>query len=145
MTGSGEGVVLISPDHKLYPFSYKIQFSNTNNTVEYNALLIGLVVEREMGIKNLYVWGDAKMIVIQVWGNFQVKNQRLKHYQNLVWDSIEFLDEFSINVVPRESNSREDALVVYGSFLIPHLNSTQDKFIVDMIFRPSVIENTDNW
>ena len=40
--GSGAGVVLILPLGQVFPFSFKLDFHNTNNTVEYKALLLGL-------------------------------------------------------------------------------------------------------
>ncbi|KAH9315835.1 hypothetical protein KI387_024462, partial [Taxus chinensis] len=51
--GSGAGVVLCSPSNELYPFAYKMQFDNTNNTSEYEALLLGMSVVEDMGIKKL--------------------------------------------------------------------------------------------
>ncbi|KAH9316814.1 hypothetical protein KI387_044552, partial [Taxus chinensis] len=121
----GSGVVLISPEEKIHPFSFKIYFENTNNTDEYEALILGLDVEKEMGVKNICARGDAELIVKQ--------------------DSTEFLDAFSIEAVPREKNSRDDSLAVLGSLLIPHLDFSQDKSAIEMIHRPSVLDNASNW
>ncbi|KAH9310583.1 hypothetical protein KI387_025618, partial [Taxus chinensis] len=89
-------------------------FENTNNTVEYEALILGLNAKKERGVRNLLACGDVELVFKQVRDLFQVKNRRLKHYRNLVWDSIEFFDAFSIKVVPREKNTRDDSLVVSG-------------------------------
>ncbi|KAH9307788.1 hypothetical protein KI387_035699, partial [Taxus chinensis] len=64
-TGSGDGVVLISPNSKIFPSAYKLQFDNTNNTAEYEALLLGLEMARQKGIQNLKVQGDAELIFNQ--------------------------------------------------------------------------------
>ena len=40
--GSRAGVVLISPLGDIFPFSFKLDFHNTNNTMEYEAFLLGL-------------------------------------------------------------------------------------------------------
>ncbi|KAH9305668.1 hypothetical protein KI387_010072, partial [Taxus chinensis] len=61
-TGSGAGVVLIAPRGKVHPFSFKFQFENTNNTAEYEALILGLSMVKEMGVKNLLAHGDAELI-----------------------------------------------------------------------------------
>ncbi|KAH9310135.1 hypothetical protein KI387_038046, partial [Taxus chinensis] len=143
--GYRAGVVLISPEGKIHPFSFKLQFENTNNTAEYEALILGLNTKKERGVKNLLACGDAELVVKQVGDIFQVKNRRLKHYRNLVWDSIEFFDAFSIKAVPREKNTRANSLVVLGSLLIPHPDFSQDKFIFQMIHRPSVPDNANNW
>ncbi|KAH9298892.1 hypothetical protein KI387_030574, partial [Taxus chinensis] len=71
-------------------------FDNTNNTAEYEALLLGLEMERKKGIQNLKVQGDVELIVNQVKGVYQLKNYCLKHYRNKVWDSVECFDAFSI-------------------------------------------------
>ncbi|KAH9331783.1 hypothetical protein KI387_003891, partial [Taxus chinensis] len=45
--GSGAGVVLYSPSNELYPFSYTLRFDNTNNTAEYEALLLGMSTAKD--------------------------------------------------------------------------------------------------
>lgn len=62
-SSSGVGVVLLSPNGNIFPFSFKINFKNTNNTAEYEALLLGLNEARCKGIKLLKVKGDAELIV----------------------------------------------------------------------------------
>ncbi|KAH9322862.1 hypothetical protein KI387_017501, partial [Taxus chinensis] len=69
--GSGAGVLLVSPEGCLHPFSFKLQFENTNNTAEYEALILGLQVAKERGVKNILARGDAELIVKQVRGLFQ--------------------------------------------------------------------------
>lgn len=56
-------VVLISPSGEKFPFAYKLEFDNTNNTVEYEALLLGLIEAKGMGINMLRVLGDVELIV----------------------------------------------------------------------------------
>jgi hypothetical protein len=48
--GNGAGAVIISPDKKQYPVSVKLQFGCTNNTVEYEACILGLEAVLEMNI-----------------------------------------------------------------------------------------------
>lgn len=45
-TGSGPCMVLISQNFEIFPFTFKLQFDNTNNTAEYETLLLGLEMER---------------------------------------------------------------------------------------------------
>ena len=49
-----------------------------------------------------------------------MKNHKLKNYRNRVWDEIEGLDAFYIEVVLREMNIKADSLVVSASLLLPH-------------------------
>ena len=66
--GSGEGVMLISPSLEKYYFLYKLLFSCTNNVVEYEALIEGLLFAEKKGIKSLRVLGDRKLVVDQIRG-----------------------------------------------------------------------------
>ncbi|XP_059078027.1 uncharacterized protein LOC131876606 [Cryptomeria japonica] len=102
VSGFGAGVVLILPSGTHISFYFKVEFKNTNNMTEYEALLLGLAEVKKLGIKLLRVKGYAELIVKQVKGLFYVKNERLKHYCNRAWDEIEDFDAFSIEVIPRE-------------------------------------------
>ncbi|KAH9302635.1 hypothetical protein KI387_014218, partial [Taxus chinensis] len=75
---------------------------------------------------------DAKLIVKQVKNQFQVKNDRLRHYKNKVWDAIETFDAFSIEFVPHEKNDKVDSLAVSASLMIPHSEFDQDKYTIEM-------------
>ncbi|XP_057845361.2 uncharacterized protein LOC131054782 [Cryptomeria japonica] len=144
-SGSGVGVVLIPPSGKPIPFSFKLQFMNTNNIAKYEALLLGLSQAKKLGIRLLRVKGDVELIVKQVKGLFSVKNERLRHYRNRVWDEIEGFDVFFIEAIHRERNSKVDSLVVSASLLVPHPEFTNDTYQVELIYRPSVPDNSTFW
>ena len=58
-SSSSARIVLISPKGEKFPKAYKLVFETTNNTTDYEALLLGLEYAREKGIKQLKVLGDA--------------------------------------------------------------------------------------
>jgi hypothetical protein len=60
--GVGVGVVLVSHVQYIISLSYKLEFETTNNVVEYEALVLGLRDAKDMGIEELSVFGDAKLI-----------------------------------------------------------------------------------
>jgi len=99
---TGAGVVLTSPKGEVNVYSFILEFDCTNNIVEYEALLIGLELATELKVKQLKVIGDYDLIVSQVKEEFSRKNHELKKYRNVVWDSIETFDAFSIKVAPRK-------------------------------------------
>ena len=103
--GSGAGIVLISPSGEEKYFSFHLEFEATNNVVEYEALLFGLEITRDQKIKCLSVIGDSDLIVSQVKNQFAAKNNRLRDYRNVVWDTIEMFDAFAIQAIPREENT----------------------------------------
>ncbi|XP_073268711.1 G-type lectin S-receptor-like serine/threonine-protein kinase RKS1 [Populus alba] len=75
------GAVIISPDKKQYPVSVKLQFGCTNNTAEYEACILGLEAALEMNIKKIDVYGDSMLIICQVKGEWQTKEEKLRPYQ----------------------------------------------------------------
>lgn len=74
----GARVVLISTKGVMSTYSFKLDFPNTNNTLEYEALLLGLHEEKLKQIKFLIVKGDVEFIVKKVQGLYDVKNDRLE-------------------------------------------------------------------
>jgi hypothetical protein len=71
--GSGVGIVFISPTKEVIPMSYKLEFDTTNNISEYEALLLGLKVAKDMGIDKLSVFGDSELIIHQIKNIYQTK------------------------------------------------------------------------
>jgi hypothetical protein len=59
----GARVVFVSPAQEAISLSYKLEFEATNNVVEYEALVLGLRVAKDMGIKEISVFGDVELIV----------------------------------------------------------------------------------
>lgn len=112
------GVRLVSPKDKIFNFAFRLEFDTTNNVAEYEALLLGLDIAKDMQIKNLKIIGDSDLIISPVKGTFACKNERLKRYRNAVWGSLEFLESSTLEVVPRDQNRQADALAVSASTLI---------------------------
>lgn len=71
--GSGVGVMLIPPQGEPEPMAFKLEFRNTNNTMEYEALLLGITATKE-GVKLLKARGDTELIMKQVRKQYSVKN-----------------------------------------------------------------------
>ena len=85
--GKGAGIVITSPSNKKYNFAYRLEFDASNNVAEYEALLLGLEIAKDMGIHVLSIKGDLDLIISQVKGTFACKSERLKKYRNVVWDT----------------------------------------------------------
>ena len=78
--GTGAGVVLVSPCQEAISLSYKMEFKTTNNVAEYEALVLGMRAAKEMGIKEIVVFGDAELIIQQVRNAYLANNPRLRNY-----------------------------------------------------------------
>ena len=61
--GSGACVMLVSPTLERYYFSFRLQFSCTNNVTEYEALIQGILLTQKRGLEALSAYGDSVFIV----------------------------------------------------------------------------------
>jgi ribonuclease HI len=141
----GAGVVFVSPSQETISLSYKLEFEATNNVAEYEALVLGLRAAKDMGIKEISVFGDAELIVNQIINIYQAKHPRLRTYRNEVWDLIDsFFLAFNISFIPREENTVVDSLAVSASnFRIPL--PPKLRYDVEVKYRPSIPDNVKHW
>ena len=64
--GKGDGIVITSPKGKVFNFAFRLEFEATNNVAEFEALLLGIEIAKDMGIKLLSIKGDSDLTVQQV-------------------------------------------------------------------------------
>jgi len=79
---SRSGVVLVSPQNYVILRAFSLTEPCSNNVAEYNALLIGMRIADEIGVKNLKAYGDLKLIVKQVRGEYEVRHEDLVPYHS---------------------------------------------------------------
>ena len=58
---------------RLFPLCTNWNLKQKNNTAEYEALILGLRAAKDLGIKELVVFGDSKLVIQQVKRLYQVK------------------------------------------------------------------------
>ena len=78
--GSGVGLVLISPEKLIVEKSLRLGFSATNNKAEYEALLEGIPMVQRMGGKSATMFSDSRLVVGQVKGELEAKDERMQGY-----------------------------------------------------------------
>jgi ribonuclease HI len=143
--GAGAGVVFKSPSQEIISLSYKLEFEVTNNVAEYEALVLGLRAAKEMGIREMVVFGDAELIVQQVKNVYQTKHPCLKNYRNEVWDLVDsFFLAFNISFIPREENAPAD-FQAFSASLFEAPAMPNDRSEVEIRYRPSVPNNVKHW
>ena len=76
----------------------------------YNALLIRMQIVDEIGVKNLEAYGDSKLIINQIRGEYKVRHENLVPYHIATIYMAERFRKFYINHVPRQQNAHIDAL-----------------------------------
>ena len=75
--GSGVGLVLMSPAKVFIEKSLRLDFLATNNEAEYKALLEGMAMVQRMGEKSIKLFSDSRLVVSQVRGEFEAKDERM--------------------------------------------------------------------
>ena len=100
--GVGAGISIRSPIGEPKLFSYKLHFNCTNTIDEYEALVLGLKVLKDLKAKRIYIYGDSKLVINQVKGSYQDKHPKLRSYRNLVLDLLEIFKEYHLSVIPRK-------------------------------------------
>ncbi|XP_022892635.1 uncharacterized protein LOC111407412 [Olea europaea var. sylvestris] len=108
--GAGAGIVLESPEGHLLNYVIRFGFRASNNAAEYEALLAGLRLAKEMQVRKLLASSDSQLVVNQVNGDFAAKDGNMLAYLKLVLDIIPHFESFELTQVPRLENAHEDAL-----------------------------------
>ena len=72
--GSKVGITLEGPRDISLEQSLRFDFKTFNNEVEYEALIVGLKLAKEVGVKKLRYRSDSKLITGQVNRDFQAKD-----------------------------------------------------------------------
>ena len=76
--------MLISLEREILKYAVRLQFSATNTEAEYEALLTGLSLAKALGAKNLIVQVDSQLIIGQVKGDYEAKEERMQKYLKIV-------------------------------------------------------------
>ena len=82
--GSGAGVILEGPNGVLIEQSLRFAFKASNNQAEYEALIAGILLAKEMGARVLMAKSDSLLVTGQVTGEFQAKDPQMAAYLEYV-------------------------------------------------------------
>ncbi|CAL9005529.1 unnamed protein product, partial [Prunus brigantina] len=135
--GAGAGVVIITPDGTLLEQAIMLSFPASNNEVEYEALLAGLRLAKELAIKKLAIYSDSQLITNQALGEYMAKHPRMILYLDKVQELLKAFPTFTIQQVPRAENAHANALASLGSELDTQFRRS---ISVEHLNRPSIKE-----
>ncbi|XP_068466339.1 uncharacterized protein [Phaseolus vulgaris] len=113
--GSGAGIILEGPNGVLIEQSLKFTFKASNNQAEYEALIAGVLLAKEMGARVLLAKSDSLLFTGQVTGEFQAKDLQMAAYLDYVQELRKSFASFEVVHVPREQNARADLLAKLAS------------------------------
>ncbi|KAI3696981.1 hypothetical protein L6452_29656 [Arctium lappa] len=136
--GTGLGVVLQSPQGGKMVYSIRCDFKATNNEAEYEALIAGIKITRELGATRLHIRSDSSLVVNQINGEFAAKDSRMIAYYKIVKEEAKKFGHFVIEQIPRDQNTQADALANLGSALS---RTTFDNIPIVHLATPSIKED----
>ena len=93
----GVGVDITIPNGEILKYGVQLKFPATNNEAEYEGILMGLRLEKALGVKNLLVQSDSKLVVEQIKEEYEAKEERMQKYLKLTrhltheFDKVEFV------------------------------------------------------
>ena len=79
--GLGAGIVLTSPKRDQLRYVLQIHFAASNNVAEYEALVHGIKVAKEIGIKRIMCFGDSDLVIQQVSGHWDALDANMALYR----------------------------------------------------------------
>ena len=139
--GSGAGIVLESPMGEKVCYTLRLQFPASNNEAEYEALIAGLRLVREMGLQKLRVYNDSQLVVNQVIGDYQAKGENMATYLKVAREQLRSFRWFKIEQIPRTESSEVDSLARFASGLE---DGTLGQTPIEILTEPSTNESADH-
>jgi ribonuclease HI/transposase InsO family protein len=133
-SGAGAGLLFISPLGKHVRYVLRLHFPASNNVAEYEALVNGLRITVELGVRRLDAHGDSQLVIDQVMKNSHYCDRKMEAY----CDEVRCLEDkfrgLELNHVARRYNETADELakIALGWTTVP-----PDVFSRD-IYQPSV-------
>ena len=113
--GSGVGLVLVSPEKITIKKSLRLNFSATNNEVEYEVLLKGMEMVQKMRGKAVIAFSNSKLVVGQVRSDLEARDSRMQEYLCQVRSIQEKFEVFDLSHVPRSGNTHADSLATLAT------------------------------
>ncbi|GJU45624.1 reverse transcriptase domain-containing protein, partial [Tanacetum coccineum] len=112
--GSGAGLILTSPEGTEFTYALRFQFTASNNEAEYEALIAGLRIAAQMGVRHIQANVDSKLVANQVLGAYVAKEENMVKYLEKTNSLVSGFDNFSISHILNDKsiNGKEVAVVV---------------------------------
>ncbi|XP_071916252.1 uncharacterized protein [Coffea arabica] len=120
--GCRAGFLLTSPMGDELAYALRFDFRASNNESEYEALVAGMMIARKLGAESIEVYSDSQLMVNQVGGSYEVKEEPLRRYVAKVHELRTQFKLFTLKQVPRSQNKRADALSKLASTSVGTLN-----------------------
>jgi ribonuclease HI len=144
-TGAGTGLLFVSPLGEHMRYAVRLHFPASNNMAEYEALLCGLKIAIELGVKCLDVRGDSQLVIDQVMKNASWHDDKMEAYCKAVRALEDKFYSIELNHVPRRYNEEADELakIASGRITVPPNVFARDIAQPSVIFEPHPSSHTE--
>ena len=109
------GIMLVIPEKLIVEKSLRLGFLTTNNEAEFEALLAGMAMVSRLGGKAIEIYWDSCLVVGQVNGEFESKDQRMQGYLIKVKRDRYCFKSFVLRQIWRGQNSHVDSLAMLAT------------------------------
>ena len=109
--------MLVTLEKLIMEKSLRLEFLATNNEVEYEALLERIAMVRLLGGEMVELYSNSRLIVGQVNGDFEARDERMQRYLAKVQNARAQFKGFILKQIPRRQNSHADSLVMLATSL----------------------------
>ena len=89
-------------------YGVQLKFPATNNEAEYERILTGLRLGKALGAKNLLIQSDSKLVIGQIKGEYEAKEERMQKYLKLARQLAQEFDTVEFIQIPRSQNMGAD-------------------------------------
>jgi ribonuclease HI len=114
-TRAGAGLPFISPLGKHLRYVICLHFPASNNVAEYEALVNGLRIAVELGVRRLDARGDSQLVIDQVMKNSHCHDRKMEAYCDKVRRLEHKFYGLELNHVARRYNETADELAKIAS------------------------------
>ncbi|XP_057803526.1 uncharacterized protein LOC131018841 [Salvia miltiorrhiza] len=146
--GAGAGVVFVSPERQVLPYSFTLTENCSNNVAEYQALILGLEMALDMQQSHLKVYDDSKLVVNQILGLYEVKKPELLPYVKYARKIIKWLGNVEIEHILINENKQADALAKLASTIAMISGETHisvcERWVIPPIFEEEKCEEIES-
>jgi len=141
-TAASADIVLEGPNDILIEKSLHFAFKTSNNQAEYEAILAGLSLAREVGVKRLTCKTDSKLTIGHLNDEFQIKDPILLQYYHLVRAVIQTaFEQVHVEHIPRTDNVKADILSNLAS---TKLKNRHRSLLQQTLSTPSITQTCQN-
>lgn len=108
---------MITPDGSHVPLAVKLNFEPTNNMVEYETCIAKMETLRELGAREVEVFGDSNLVIAQAQKLWKIKEEHLKPYQQYLEELTKTSNKIEHTIILKAQNQFVDALATLVSMV----------------------------